>query len=252
MSILFFVIFIVYVAVSAVLGWRKIAELKKQAISERERIKFYKECVIEGWLAAAVILILLICVKVPFENIGLKAIDTGYMSYPVWAKIVTFVICGLYLALFLYQMAGYSFSVKYRAQINEKLTAIKDSGKAYDAMLDIMLPRRRREKLWFALVSVTAGIGEEIVYRGFLSFLLIGLFPAAPFYAILAVAGLIFGAAHCYQGFSGIIKTGLLGVMFTSLYFASGSLLPGMLLHFISDFSSNFLLSEEPLQQKAC
>jgi membrane protease YdiL (CAAX protease family) len=252
MSILFFAIFIVYAAVSALLGYRKMAELKKQAVSERERIKLYIECVIEVWLIAVVVLILLIFAKVPYENIGLKAIDTGYVDYPAWAKIVTYVICGLYLALFLYQTAGYLFSVKYRAQLNEKLAGKKDNGKTYDSMLDIMLPRKRREKLWFTLVSVTAGIGEEIVYRGFLVYLLFDLFPAAPFFAILIIAGLIFGAAHCYQGFSGIIKTGLLGVMFTSLYFASGSLLPGILLHFISDFSSNFLLSEEPMQQKAC
>lgn len=252
MSILFFVIFIVYAVISAVLGCRKMAELKKRVISERERIKFYKECVIEGWLIAAVIFILLICTKIPFENIGIKAIDAGYMDYPAWAKIVTFVICGLYLALFLYQMTGYLLSKEYRVQINEKLTVMKDNGGTYDAMLDIMLPRRRREKFWFTIVSITAGIGEEIVYRGFLSYLLFDLFPTAPFYAILIITGLIFGAAHCYQGFGGIIKTGLLGVMFTSLYLASGSLLPGILLHFISDFSSNFLLSEEPLQQKAC
>jgi membrane protease YdiL (CAAX protease family) len=250
MSIALFIIFILYTAISAVLGYRKIAGLKESVISEGERIKFYKECVIESWLIAVILLILLACTKVPFQNIGLKAIDTGYMNYPVWTRIVTFVICGLFLALFLYQMAGYLLSKKYRVQLNEKLAGMRDNGKPYNVMLDVMLPKRRREKRWFAVVSLTAGIAEEIIYRGFLTYLLLDLFPEAPFYVLLAVAGLFFGIAHCYQGFSGMIKTGLMGVMFTSLYFASGSLLPGILLHFISDFSSNFLLSEEPLKQE--
>lgn len=247
MSIAFFVLFVIYVVISAVLGYKKIAELKKKVISERERIKFYKECVIEGWLITIILLTSLICVKIPLEDIVLKAIDIGYMDYPAWIKIITFAVCGIFLALFLYQMAGYLFSKNYREQMKEKLTGKKDNEKSYDVMLDIMLPKRRREKRWFAVVSISAGIEEEIVYRGFLCYLLFDLFPGVSFYVIVVIAGLFFGIAHCYQGFSGIVKTGLMGIMFTSLYFVSGSLLPGILLHFISDFSSNFLFSEEPL-----
>ena len=64
---------------------------------------------------------------------------------------------------------------------------------------DDLLPRTGEERGWFAAVAVTAGCCEELLYRGVLiafgtGVLGLGVWPAA------AIAVVVFGAAHLYQG----------------------------------------------------
>ena len=47
-------------------------------------------------------------------------------------------------------------------------TKLRDSTVAALKRLDFFLPVTREERLWFAVVSVTAGVCEEVLYRGFL------------------------------------------------------------------------------------
>ena len=62
-------------------------------------------------------------------------------------------------------------------------------------------------------MCVTAGICEELLFRGFLTWYLahhVGLPVAA------AAQVVIFGVAHLYQGFGGIVKTGFAGAFFAT------------------------------------
>jgi membrane protease YdiL (CAAX protease family) len=98
-----------------------------------------------------------------------------------------------------------------------------------------LLPRTAREKLLFAGVSVTAGITEELIYRGFL----VRYLAAGPWglsaAAALAVSSVAFGVAHAGQGVRGMLLTGVLGLLLGGLYLASGSLLLPILLHTLID-----------------
>jgi membrane protease YdiL (CAAX protease family) len=98
-----------------------------------------------------------------------------------------------------------------------------------------LLPRTAREKLLFAGVSVTAGITEELIYRGFL----LRYLAAGPWglsaVAALAVSSLAFGVAHAGQGAKGMLATGVVGLLLGGLYLASGSLLLPILLHTLID-----------------
>ena len=76
-------------------------------------------------------------------------------------------------------------------------------------------------------------------------FLLQTIFPGIPIYLIVLIPSVIFGIGHFYQGVHGVIVTGVVGAVFMGLFLVSGSLIPGMVLHFLSDVSSTFLLSEE-------
>jgi membrane protease YdiL (CAAX protease family) len=91
-----------------------------------------------------------------------------------------------------------------------------------------LLPHTDRETAVFRGVAVTAGICEEIVYRGFLIAYL-AVFMSVWFAAVLG--GIGFGLAHAYQGTSGILKTGATGTVNGLLYVATGSLVWPMLLH---------------------
>ena len=108
--------------------------------------------------------------------------------------------------------------------------------------LDFFLPITGEERAWFALVSVTAGICEEVLYRGFL----IRYLSDGPWHfgiwIALAIASISFGLGHGYQGLSGIIGTGVLGALIAVIFLATGSLWLPMALHAIIDLRVLLLL----------
>ena len=101
-----------------------------------------------------------------------------------------------------------------------------------------LLPRRADEAAWFIAISITAGICEELLFRGFLWKTLangIGLWPAA------VVACALFGLLHAYQGQKGVINTTLVGVAMTAFVAITGSVIPAMVLHALIDIQSGSL-----------
>jgi membrane protease YdiL (CAAX protease family) len=96
-----------------------------------------------------------------------------------------------------------------------------------------MLPRRGIElTLWIAL-SISAGICEETIFRGYLQRQFMALTKSAPAGILLSAAA--FGAAHAYQGFRMAILIGLYGAMFGILAYWRGSVRPGMIAHAWND-----------------
>ena len=96
-----------------------------------------------------------------------------------------------------------------------------------------MLPHRGIElTLWIAL-SVTAGICEETIFRGYLQRQFMALTKSATAGILLSVAA--FGGAHAYQGFRMAILIGLYGAMFGILAYWRGSVRPGMIAHAWND-----------------
>lgn len=103
------------------------------------------------------------------------------------------------------------------------------------AAIDFFLPRGRRERAWFAAMAVTVGVCEEIIFRGFLIRFLAGPPLALGVAAGFGVAALIFGIDHGYQGVMGILSTGVLALVFTALFFISGSLWLPIVVHALID-----------------
>jgi len=101
-----------------------------------------------------------------------------------------------------------------------------------------MLPHDRRELWWFLRLSVTAGVCEELLYRGYLIWYLahwLGVAGGA------ALATVVFGVGHLYQGPRGVVTTALAGGLMAVLYLASGSLYLGMVAHALADMHSGSL-----------
>jgi membrane protease YdiL (CAAX protease family) len=91
----------------------------------------------------------------------------------------------------------------------------------------------------FALVSVTAGICEEILYRGWLvSFL--GA-ASGSIWIGMVLAAVLFGFGHAYQGRAGIIGTGILGMLFGGMFVLVRSLVPGEVIHAAIDLVNGIL-----------
>jgi membrane protease YdiL (CAAX protease family) len=94
------------------------------------------------------------------------------------------------------------------------------------------VPHTRQELRSFMGVSITAGIVEEIVYRGFVLWYL-GLYM--PLWLAIVVSSLAFGLAHSYQGPSGALRCGLVGLVFGIFYVMTGSIWLPIIGHVLLD-----------------
>ncbi|MEZ0242260.1 MAG: CPBP family intramembrane glutamic endopeptidase [Sphingomonas sp.] len=92
-----------------------------------------------------------------------------------------------------------------------------------------MMPRNAAEARCVALLTLNAGVSEEVFFRLYLP-LLIVLAGGGALLAFVA-AGLLFGLLHRYQGWAGVIGTTVLGVVFTLAYLLSLGLAVPILLH---------------------
>ena len=96
-----------------------------------------------------------------------------------------------------------------------------------------MLPQKGIELTLWIVLSVTAGICEETIFRGYLQGQFMALTKSAPAGILLSAAA--FGMAHAYQGFRMVILIGLYGAMFGTLAHWRGSVRPGMIAHAWND-----------------
>jgi membrane protease YdiL (CAAX protease family) len=95
-------------------------------------------------------------------------------------------------------------------------------------------------------VAVTAGVCEEIIYRGTVISRLQAILPKGRTTKslVLLFSAAIFGAAHAYQAPAGILVTGLIGLLLGLIYLAFGRLLwPAILMHVTYDLLSQTAIS---------
>jgi len=101
------------------------------------------------------------------------------------------------------------------------------------ASVSAFLPRTVTEIGAWALLSVSAGFCEELVYRGYLQRQLAAWTGSAAIGVVLQAA--IFGASHAYQGVSACLRITLFGLLFGSVALWRRSLRPGMIAHAATD-----------------
>lgn len=96
----------------------------------------------------------------------------------------------------------------------------------------------REERAWWLAVSLLAGIGEEITWRGVQTGLLV---PVVGDYWIAAVlSGVSFALAHSVQGWQSVMGIFMFALGFQVVVFASGSLYIAMLVHVAYDLTAGF------------
>lgn len=104
---------------------------------------------------------------------------------------------------------------------------------AEEGILRRMMPVSPGEKLWVLLVvAPSAGICEELIYRGFVvSRLSLIISPVGA----AGLAALVFGLAHAYQGRLGAIRAGLIALLLSTPILRAGTVLPAMAAHALID-----------------
>ncbi len=96
-----------------------------------------------------------------------------------------------------------------------------------------MLPHGGTEIAVYLLLALTAGFCEEVVCRGYLQKQFAALTGSGT--VAIVLQGIVFGAAHGYQGLKYMVIIAAFGCLFGVLAYWRRSLLPGMVAHFLQD-----------------
>jgi uncharacterized protein len=106
--------------------------------------------------------------------------------------------------------------------------------------LMFMMPANAVELIVWLMLSLTAGICEETIFRGYFQRQFIGWTGSTVFGIVISAA--MFGGCHIYQGWKQTIVIGVFGAMFGALAVMRRSLKPGMMAHSFQDSAAGVAL----------
>lgn len=176
------------------------------------RLGAYRSSIRRQWALAALALALLALAGAPLAELGL-APRLRYLD-ELLPGLLSLVVLGTVLALVLRALPG------MRQRVLRPV--------------DALLPRSAEERRLFVAVALTAGVAEELVFRGFLLVYLTEVAEVSLATAML-ISAVLFGLAHSYQGALGVALTGLAGYWLAGLYVLTGSLVLPIVVHALVD-----------------
>jgi membrane protease YdiL (CAAX protease family) len=164
----------------------------------------YLRMMLRGWLAAAAVGALWLFTRRPLATLGID-IPLGTRGELGLAVAAAALLFAAIVQLLLPRL----MTPERRERLRGQMRAIK------------ILPRSTLELALFLGVSLTAGVWEELVYRGFLIWFIA---PYAGLIGAVVLSTLVFGIGHSYQGWRGARNAGTLGLLFAIGYALTGSL----------------------------
>ncbi len=211
-----FLILLLFV-VQPINGWVQFRRyLKKIAAGEpANRPKLYRETHLLEWGFLTVLLTGFFVLSRDLGTLGF--VKAGGMGFWICAGLV----------------AAGSFALIWSTKSSRQLSqSEREKQRASFGDLGHFIPQDDRDLASFYRISITAGIVEETVFRGFVLWYLSFFMPLWP---AVFVSSLAFGLGHSYQGFGGMIRTGLVGVAFGALFIFSGSIWLPIVAHILLD-----------------
>ena len=183
----------------------------------RARLKVYRGIMIQLWGLAAIVTASWLASGRSLEALGFAA--PGGVGYWIgWA----IAIAGL--SYLVYSLIQAALSADARRSLRRQ---VNDAGD-----LVLIRPETPAEHRRFQLVSITAGVTEEVIFRGYM-ITLAALFMPVWAAAILATA--LFILAHAYQGVTGMMRIAPISIALAAIFVISGSLWPVIVLHIAVD-----------------
>ena len=178
-------------------------------------IAVYRETLATEWLAFAVLMTAWYFLGRPVADLGF--VSPGGIRFYI-GIIPVAALCGFF---------AWQWRIASKMTVDQKATQIEALGD-----LVHLLPRDQREYRHFFGLSITAGIVEEVIYRGFAIWYLAHFIPL---WGAVVVSSMIFGLGHSYQGVAGMARTGLVGCGSGVLYVFTGSIWLSIIGHALMD-----------------
>jgi membrane protease YdiL (CAAX protease family) len=192
--------------------YRKAKE-RMQTGEATDKVRFLRELVARQLVNTCFVGGLLLFGGVPGGKLGLGAPSSWWRTGVLSAAVAIFLVgSGLRLR---------AKSGEIRRKLGERAEAL--------------IPDSIVERRWFVVVCIGGGIFEELAYRGFLFYYLGLVLPPINGVEKALVTSLLFGVGHLYQGWKGVLSTGMAGLVMASLYLVGGNLLLPVVAHTLAN-----------------
>jgi CAAX protease family protein len=207
---------VLFAIVGPLRGRVEIANLRRaieRAVPDARR-NSYRGTILYQWVATVLLLGAWIVLDRSWSDVGLVPRAAGWQWLAIAASLLATAVLG-------WQCLRIAKDADKHQKLRDELGHITE-----------FLPHTAAELRRFGWLSLTAGICEEILYRGLLLGALspvIGLWPA------VLLSSVIFGLGHSYQGLSGVLRTGAVGLVLTLVVVFTGSLFVAMVAHALLD-----------------
>jgi membrane protease YdiL (CAAX protease family) len=140
---------------------------------------------------------------------------------------------GIALVLLMIAFVAFQLSSVARLPYERRVAARPKLGN-----VTFILPHTRAEHRWFLALSLTAGVCEELLYRGYVVW---ALTPWLGVLGAFVAATVAFAIGHGYQGWKGVVRVMLVGAVMAAMVLATDWLLPAMIVHALVDIGSGTL-----------
>ena len=103
-----------------------------------------------------------------------------------------------------------------------------------------------KEPWGYVAIGILAPLAEEVVFRGAILRTLLGIMSKKNHWVAIMISAAIFGVVHA--NLAQFINALLMGLLLGWMYYRTGSLLPGILMHFVNNSAAvaSFLLAGDP------
>lgn len=193
------------------------ALLMRRPRPERSRPAVYRAALCTQWALAAAILAVWMIHGRPWAPLGLAGPDTlPALGASAW------VLAGVALVML---MRARAFG-DARALTAMRIRMRRTQG---------FMPRTRGELRAFIPLAVTAGVCEELVFRGFVTWY---LQPIVGTVGAVAIAAALFGLSHAHLGVRGVLFTAIVGAWLGGICIMTGSLYVAMAIHVLIDLQA--------------
>lgn len=207
-------------------GVKSLENFEGITFTESIRRRFYLVNSLFLFLAASVIIITWWWNDRPFSAMNFR------LSFTVDNPRLTFLMIAILAALYVGDL--YYSVIKWKKQ-----------GSVADTLDDTtpFLPRKMREIPAYLVMCISAGVFEEIIYRGYMVTYFLPQYNFRTGLPILAVTApaLLFSLAHYYQGWQAVLKIFLLSLLLGIIFLTSGSIWVVMIIHFLIDLIGGLL-----------
>lgn len=198
-------------------------EMKTVTFDTQMKKQVYYGNGIFQWICALIILITWWAYSRPFADLGFQ-IGT-------WSSLTLGLLGGF---VFLYLVDVWS-----ELRNAQKMEATKNKW-----LRDVpILPANLEEFKHFLFVAFSAGVCEEIIFRGFFInyFLAINENNTLGNWLSVLIPAFLFAFGHMYQGGKAVAKIMIMAILFGWIYLLTQSLLLLMLIHFLVDVLGGYL-----------
>ena len=194
---------------------KKLNELVKS--NPKYKLIDYKKTILFLWVLALLILVVFFVQQEDLSLLGLSInFDINFtISLVVGSALVIFLL------------------------VSSKVTPenIESIEKKFNDII-FYLPINNKEFKWFVLVSLSAGLCEELIYRGYLYWY---LNQYTNIYVSLLISNILFALAHLWSGGKNIIASFFTGLVMAGVYLFSGSIWVSILIHAGIDIQSGLI-----------